>query len=359
MTTPEISLVYPSNRSTAVPVGANIEITFSTGIDVSTIKNFVVVYGRDNDFISGPETATFIKNGSQPDFLKSPGFKGIVQCDHNAVYLDSNGDEVSPELLSRIDEENGPYIHKLIISPKTILAPTVDYTVYIIGEDEEGTKKGVSSRTVYDVNYNSATSTDAVVFVYGGYTGTLDDVITIKITEAGNIGTAKYKWWYSDTENESEARTGNVTSRRFRRLEDGVQIRFSGSNFIKDDIYTIECKAPELLANSFSFTFSTSSTQITEVPETTSTTVIGTLNNPIVGYLQVVESNPPDGGTNLKFASKTIVIEFDAELDPSTVTQDTVTLLKYPVSGIINSNDEEVELFKKLTVDGNKIIIEV
>lgn len=359
MSAPEISLVYPSNGSTAVPVGANIEITFSNGIDISTVKNFVVLYGRDNDFITGPETATFIKGGSQGDFLKSPGFKGIVQCDFDLVYIDAQGDEVSPELLNRVSEEAGPYVHKLIVSPKTILAPSVDYTVYIIGEDEEGTAKGISSRTVYDVDYSNATSTDAIVVAYGGYTGTLDDTISVKITKAGNIGTAEYKWWYSDTETESEARTGKVTSRRFRKLEDGVQIRFKGSNFIKDDVYTIECKAPELLASSLSFSFSTSTTQIQEVAETTSTTVIGTQNDPIIGYLQVVESNPPDGGTNLKFASKTIVIEFDAELNPDTVTQDTVTLLKYPVSGIINSSDEEVELFKKLTVDGNKIIIEV
>lgn len=358
MAAPTISLVYPSNEATAVPVGADIQITFSCGVDLSTAKNNVVVYGKDTDFISGPETATFINQGKSADFLKSPGFKGVVPCDYELVYVDSNGDKVDVSLLSRTEEEAGPYVHKLILSPKTILAPNVLYTVYIIGEDEEGTEKGVSSRTVYEVDDSSATSTTGEVFVYGGFIGESDDTINIKITTAGNIGTAKYKWWYA-SELESEAREGKVTSRRFRKLEDSLQIRFSGSDFILDDTYTVSLNDREFLDSSYSFSFTTSTTQIQEVPTTTSTTVIGTENDPIVGYLKVVESSPEDGDSNLSFKKKQIIIEFDEELDSSTISDDTVTILSYPISGIIDSTEDEEELFKKLTVDGKKLIIDL
>ena len=358
MATPTISLVYPSNEATAVPVGADIQITFSCGIDLSTAKNNVVVYGKDTDFISGPETATFINQGKSADFLKSPGFKGVVPCDYELVYIDSNGDKVDVSLLSRVEEEAGPYKHKLIISPKSILAPNVLYTVYVIGEDEEGTEKGISSRTVNEVDDTSATSTTGEIFLHGGFTGESDDAINIKITTAGNIGTAKYKWWY-DSELEVEAREGKVTSRRFRRLEDNLQIRFSGSSFILDDSYTVSLNAREFLDSSYSFSFTSSTTQIQEVPDTTSTTVIGTENNPILGYLVVVESSPEDGDSNLSFKKKQIIIEFDEELDSSTISDDTVTILSYPISGIIDSNEDEEELFKKLTVSGNKLIIDL
>jgi hypothetical protein len=358
MAAPTISLIYPSNEATAVPVGADIQITFSCGVDLSTVKNNVVVYGKDTDFISGPGTATFINEGKSADFLKSPGFKGVVPCDHELVYVDSNGDKVNVSLNDRAAEEAGPYKHKLILSPKSILAPNVLYTVYIIGEDEEGTEKGVSSRTVYEVDDSSATSTTGEVFVYGGFTGESDDTINIKITTAGNIGTAKYKWWYA-SELESEAREGKVTSRRFRKLEDNLQIRFSGSGFILDDAYTVSLNDREFLDSSYSFSFTTSTTQIQEVPTTTSTTVIGTENDPIVGYLKVVESSPEDGDSNLSFKKKQIIIEFDKELDSSTISDDTVTILSYPISGIIDSTEDEEELFKKLTVNGKKLIIDL
>tara|TARA_R100001510_G_C7646910_1_gene204241 strand:- start:920 stop:1996 length:1077 start_codon:yes stop_codon:yes gene_type:complete len=358
MATPTISLVYPSNGATAVPVGADIQITFSCGIDLSTVKNNVVIYGKDTDFISGPETATFIRGGESADFLKSPGFKGVVPCDFELVYVDSNGDKVDVSLKSRAEEEAGPYKHKLIVSPKSILAPNVLYTVYIIGEDEEGTSKGVSSRTVYEVDESAVTSTTGDVFVYGGYTRGSDDTINIKITTEGSIGTAKYKWWYA-SETESDAREGKVTSRRFRMLEDNLQVRFSGSGFNLDDTYTVSLNTQEFLDSSLSFSFTTSTTQIQEVPTTTSTTVIGTEDDPVVGSLKVVESSPEDGDTNLSFNKKQIIIEFDEELDSSTISNDTVTILSYPISGIIDSTEDEEELFKKLTVSGKKLIIDL
>ena len=194
--------------------------------------------------------------------------------------------------------------------------------------------------------------------MYGGYTGELDDTVNVKITEAGNIGTAKYKWWYS-SELEAEAREGKVTSRRFRKLEDSLQIRFSGSAFILDDVYTISLNAQEFLDSSFSFSFTTSTTQIQEVPDTTSTSVIGIATEIVSGYLKVVKSSPEDGDSNLSFKKKQIIIEFDEELDSSTILDSTVTVLSYPISGIINSNEDEEELFKKLTVSGKKLIIDL
>jgi len=360
MAAPTISSVYPSNSATAVPIGAVIEITFSSGIDLSTAKNNVVVYGRDFDFTSGPDNAVYLnEDGTNPDFLKSPGFKGVVPCTYSLVYVDVNGDEVSLSPKALAEETAGPYRHKLKVTPKSTLAPEIDYTVYIIGEDVEGTKKGVSTRTVYEVDSSAATSTTGETVVYGGYTGTTADTISIKITKAGNIGTAEYKWWYSETETESSARTGKVTSRRFRKLEDGLQVRFGGSGYILGDIYTVKLRVKELLASSFSFSFTTSTTQISTVPSTTSTSVLGSETEIVTGYLKLIETTPVDGGTHLKFGSKQIVLEFDSTLDSATINDDAITVLAYPVSGIISNDEDQVELFKKLTVSDNKIIIDL
>lgn len=362
MAAPTITAIFPNDEQSSVPIGANIEIIFSSGIDLSTAKKSIVVYGRDFDFISGPETATWMKkDGTSSDFLKSPGFKGIVKCKYEMVYVDADGNEVELNPTLPAEEEAGPYTSKIKVIPETSLAPDMEYKVYIIGEDESGTKKAVSKRSVYDPDYTNATSTTGVVSVYGGYTGSTSDTISVKITKSGNIGTAEYKWWYSETELESTAVEGKITSRRFRKLDDGVQIRFTGSDFISDDIYTVRVEPKELLESSYAFSFNTSTDQIVEVPNTASTSVIGTVG--IVekpsGKLNMVKSSPADGDTHLKFNNKKIVIEFDREIDPDSVTHENVSLFQYPVSGIIDPADDQVELYKKITVDGNKIIIEV
>jgi hypothetical protein len=360
MAAPTITAIYPSNNATSVPVGANIEITFSTALDLSTVKNNIVLYGKDFDFASGPDTAVYFnEDGTNKEFLKSPGFKGVVKCDYELVYIDSNGDTVSLEPTSISDESAGPYTHKVIIKPKTILSPDLDYNLYIIGEDESGTNKGISTRTVYEVDSSGATGTTGVMHVYGGYKGESHETVNVKITTGGNIGTAEYKWWYS-TDVESNATTGKVTSRRFRKLDKGIQIRFTGSSFVVDDVYTVNVRAKEMLEQSYTSSFSTSNTEVTQLPDTTSTSVIGTSVSSVSGVpLSIIDVTPADGASHQKFSDRKITIEFSATLDSTTVTQDSVTVLSYPISGIISSADEESELFKKLTVDSNKIIIDL
>ena len=178
------------------------------------------------------------------------------------------------------------------------------------------------------------------------------------------MGEAEYKYWFN-SEGETKAVKGKLTSRRFRKLEDGIQIRFSGSNFLKDDTYSIKLYEKEFLENSYSLSFKTSSSFIEDVPDTMSTSPIGTklLEIESSGGLKLLDVVPEDGATNLTFSDRTITLTFDKELDSDTVTDSTVMVYMYPVSGSFTGNNsslkEPKELRKKLTVDENKIIIEV
>lgn len=363
MARPTISLIYPSNNQTAVPIGSDIEITFSNSVDLSTIKNNVVLYGADFDFASGAGTAVYLdKDGVNTSLLRSPGFKGIVECTKTLVYVDSNGDVVADySPLTRDEEEGDAYTHKLILSPKTILSPELKYYVYLIGEDEEGTGRGVSAKTVYDVDYTSGSNSTGKIFTYGGYTGG-DDVVTVKITETGGPGIAQYKWWYSDSETENDARTGKTTSTRFKKLEDGLRIRFErDSSWETDDVFTFEVKTKEMLEESYTFSFTTSTSQIVEVPDTASSSVLGDMNyvEPTYGYLEVLESTPSDGDVNMKFSDRTIVIEFNNDIDPDSIDLDKITVVSYPLEGYFDGGGSDQQLFKSYTVQGNKLIIEV
>ena len=187
----------------------------------------------------------------------------------------------------------------------------------------------------------------------------------IKITTAGDIGTAKYKWWYADAEAEVDARTGKLTSRRYRRLEDGLQIRFTGSGFALADVYDVIVYPVDYLASSYSFSFTTGSGAIETVPSTASTSVIGTISSIAETYLTVISMDPEDGSWNQTFPGRVITIQFSEDLDDSTVTDSTVTVYGYPVSGDFGDGPSStsfgpyVELFKKLTVSTDTLTIEL
>lgn len=371
MAAPEISSIYPNDDSTGIPVGADVNITFTTGVDLFSAKANVVIYGPDFDRTSGPDSALWIdKLGNNPYYLTSPSLTGLVACTYSLTYVDGNGAEVSPALLTLAAEQAGDgsnaYRHKLVVTPSQPLAPDADYKVYVVGNAESGTSRGISSRTVFDIDASSATSTTAGIAITGGYTGSADDQILVKITTAGDIGTAKYKWWYSSA-GEPSATTGKLTSRRYRRLEDGVQIRFTGSAFVLDDQYTANVYGTDYLASSYTFNFSTGSGSIVEVPSTASTSIIGTESalTSAATALTVVSMSPEDGAVHQSSKnSREIKVKFSGALNSTTVTDGAVTVLAYPVSGHFNTSmgtnsSEPVELHKKLSVSGDTLTIEL
>jgi hypothetical protein len=369
MPAPTISTVYPNPGSTGIPIGAEIQITFDEGIDLSTGKSNVVIYGADFDKTSGPDSAAWIDPDTldNPFFLKSPGFSGIVECNYSVVYVDTNGLILDPQptVLTAADELANGYRHRLVVEPKSLLAPNVNYVAYIIGDSEGGTSNGVSHRTVFDVDNTGVTSATGGMSVYGGYTGTADTVVNVRITSSGDIGTAQYRWWY-DTDIEANAVNGRVTSRRYRRLEDGVQVRFTGSGFVANDLYRFDVVTPQFLAQSYQIGFSTGTGSVQEVPETASTSIIGTstaLTSTVVP-LTVTDMDPPDGSTHINTDTRTVTVAFSGDLDPATITDANVTVLSYPVSGVFDGpsntrSDEIKELVKGLTVSNDTLTIDI
>ena len=368
MAVPVLQSIYPNVDQTGIPIRADIEITFDVGIDLSSAIKNIAIYGPDFDRTSGPDSAMWIdgETGTNPYFLTSPGYQGTVPYDAQFVYVTAGGVLVDPQpsFLTRAAELASGYYQKLIITPTAALAPTTQYTVYMVGDAETGTDHYLSSRTVFEIDDSGVTSTTGNIQVYGGYSGATDETVKIKITLAGDIGTAKYKWWYH-SEGEASARTGKITSRRYRNLEDGLQVRFTGSGFLLADTYTFAVYSPDALAASYSWSFTTGSGAIETVPSTASTSVIGTVASVATTYLEVIGMTPQDGSWNQAFSDRTITIEFSEDLNSTTITDDSVSVYAYPVSGDFADGPSTteygpyVELFKKLTVTDNILTIEV
>ena len=362
MAAPVIQAIYPNDNASGIPIGAEILITFDQAIDLRSAKSNVVMYGADFDRVSGPDNEQWLDSKFKSRyFLKSPGFNGTVELDYTVVYVDENGDILEPQPTPLTKEDEADLRHKLIIQPKELLAPEVNYKVYIIGNSEGGLNKGICTKNIYPVDTSGATSETGVLLTNGTYTGgSEEDTVLIKITEAGDIGAAKYKWWY-DSAGENTAVKGKVTSRRYRRLEDGIQLRFNGSAFVEDDVYEFKVYRKEFLEDSFTLNFDTGTGSIIDVPESASTSIIGSENNLIDDTipLTVVDIDPPDGATHMSIdGNRKIMVQFSAPIDPETITEESVTLQAYPVSGKFGG-EEPQELVKKLTVQDDILIIEI
>lgn len=364
MAAPTITSVYPTSDATGIPVAPSITIVFNQDIDLPSAKANVVIYGSDSDLTSGPDLMSWIDNdtGDNPYYLKSPGFKGVVPCTYELVYVNSSTlAEIDPQ-PTVANESSVSHYHKLVIKPKELLAPNVKYTVYVIGNAEAGTSKAISNRTVYDPVTTAVTSTSGGIALYGGYTGS-DDTLNVKITKAGDIGTATFKWWYTSN-GEGSAVTGKMTTSRFRKLEDDLQLRFTGSDFKLNDVYTVSLYAPEYLASSYTFSFTTGTGSIEAVPTTASTSIIGssTALTSEANALTISSMVPTDGATHQSLSDRQIVLTFSETLDAATVTDATITVTAYPVSGNYTgaaSAGEPVELSKKLTVSGKTVTIDI
>lgn len=371
MAAPAIQLVYPADEDTGIPVGVTLKVYFDIGVDIKSVKDSIVLFATESDQTSGPDSALWIDKGTgdNPYFLSSPGFKGYVPLKFGLAYWDTTdtvtyAEVTSPvDITSEADELANSYGHvvNITIDPKfaATMAADTQYTLYING-DPDSTSTGVGSRTVFDVVADAGNTGSGSVSFYGTYSGATDDAVNVKITKAGNIGTAEYKWWYTSA-GEPSATTGRVTNRRFRTTDDGLQIRFTGSALALNDLWTVNTETISRLATSTKVVFTTNDGSYSEPPSSPSTpassspptTVLPTNAAPF----EVVEMTPPNGSYQVNPAERTIVVEFSEDVDSATITDDSVTLWKYPVEGHYDSTFRPIKLQKTLSVSGSTLTI--
>ncbi len=374
MPQPILLEVQPSNLSTGYPTGESITLSFDRGIDLLTAERYIVLYGRDFDQTSGPEGVLYIDKdtGDNPYFLRSPGFAGVVNLDITAVYYDLDSGEDIEGLVFTSETEEAAYLtagvgHRLYIRPtEGVLAGDLSYTLHVIG-DVNTNKTGIASRTVYDVvaDVGNATSTGEV-FSAGSYTGLVNDTVNIQITLGGDIGTAKYKWWLT-SEGVGTAKYDKLSNRKIRTLIHGIQIRFTGEGFTAGDLYTFNVEPPQFLATSTKITFTTNDGSYTQAPDSPSLPATSTPPSSTIPStpgasteqeaLQIISMLPPDGAYNVNLDTREIVITFNDLLRANTITPDSVRVFKLPALGWYQGQTGPKELQKRLTVNGETLVI--
>jgi len=129
-TLPEIVVDYtPANGDVGVPLGSTITVTFDREMDTGRLKEDFFIEGPDTDQWIGPgllelKDPSNISQGDLDDFLKSPGYRGIVQGSFEFKVIDVNGNEVTTGSAGART--------KLIFTPAQPLYPMISYTAHIV-----------------------------------------------------------------------------------------------------------------------------------------------------------------------------------------------------------------------------------
>jgi hypothetical protein len=384
-------LSFPQNNETQFPIGQQFYLAFDNAVDLKSVKESVIVYGPDFDRTSGPNNSLWINasSGENPYFLRSPGFKGFVECEFEELTVLDTTPVSFEEGVNLIDRSE---IRTLIkVTPKEPLKENTSYSLFLVGSNIENIdglpdvlvpiskNKCITERTIYSPSKLGVLETR--VSSYGSYEPKNNEqlaTLNIKIVTAGVGSEAKYVWWFSDEVEPAPAQAyySQRLSRcvqRWRSCDRGVMVKFEQSSFSLNESFTIKCYSKVKLVNSYLINFKTGTDSIYVYPEYTSTSPIGVdeslipqLPGGVVNpeELRVVSITPYDGAINVDLGLKQIVIEFNKNLDASTITQSSVELLSYPVSGTFDGpngtrSDRERKVFKIISVEDNKIILEL
>ena len=353
---PSIQSIYPSNTATGVPLGIDILITFDMEIDPERAKKNIIITGPDFDQTSGPDSVLWVdvEKGRNPYFLQSPGFNGDLQGKFYFELLNTDN-----TIFSGLDYHTGSpnYRTRVKFVPDKPLAPETTYTVYVIGDPDadDDIRRGISRRTVYSTQFGANTGSGNVVF-RGGYTGSIDDQIVVSITSAGNIRDAEYEWWFASI---PEIVYTGITSTKYRSLTgSGVELRFTGSDFAVGDTFTVNVYPPEYMTESYTYTFTTGTGSIQEIPDTTSTSVLGDVSSSTtLDEFTVVSTTPEHKEVKVSPNVRLIKITFSADVDPTTINDRTVKVVVHPATGYDPNVTDIGRINKFLFIDSRTLFI--
>ena len=355
MAAPTIETIFPADEQTGVVLGTTIWVIMDKEIDPTTVARAFLVESPDTDRWTGPDLLTWDRSSTEePDFyLDSPGYKGILEGIFTYEKLDAGGDSVSSPTYS---PGSSVFKTKIIFTPTNVLAPSRTYTLYLAGDESSGddVKAGIASRTVGDTSLGSNTGEGTAYFT-GGWNASYEDIFHIEIQIGGDAGTAAYTWWRDSTP--LDIRTG-VVSQNEVHLTNGVYISFDQTNYEAGDTFSVNVVPAEYMTTTYKWSFSTGSGSISEVPSTTSTSIIGDVGVPTSPVVFEVESsNPEDGQVRIPRTRKRFTVTFTKDLADMDTDQVSIDLL--PISGLYTENEGSINIPKILTVNGNVLTIEI
>jgi hypothetical protein len=357
-----IALIHPASDALGVPLADTVWVLFNQEIDENSINegNFLIE-GPDTDSVIGPGVSFQLPNVSDSgsnDQFSSPGFKGVVPGTISFQKIN----------LSDLNAYTGPadttgagnlWRTKAVFTGAFPFQALTQYRVYLAGDENisDSSPTGITTRTIFDtINDPGNTGTGNIVFK-GTYIGEITDTYNVEITIDGASGAAWYEW---SKDSDPSTIHGPILSDAYvtQILENNVQIKFGTGNFLTGDKFSVIVKPPQTFADNTYWDFNTGSGSIIQPPTDAATSITGDPLTSIQTNFAVTSIVPADRASNLSIDTSKITITFNANIDASTVDANTISII-----GQASNGDPRVmqsrEIYKDITVTGNKIIITI
>lgn len=358
-----IDLVNPANEATGVPLNNSIVITFDREIDEWSIENGgLVIEGPDTDQVIYPGYApTTIVHGEESEILQSPGLAGVVP----GTFTFSRISLTSTDPVNTTDTTGDGTLFRTRVSfkPSNPLTRLTEYTVYVVGDDDTTDTElyGLRTRTVFDGVADPSNTGDGRVTFSGTYLGeATTDTLNIRITTAGVPGIAEFEAWRDSIPLDIVG--PYLTSSTESQVLDGITVQFIEGTYDVGDEFTVVVKRPSVLTGTATYSFTTGNGSISVVPTSTSTSITGDPATPATAGFTVLSTDPEDAGTNLApSTTRRITVEFSDDIDPTTISSDTVQVMIEPVSDhpLLSPQVTAGPVSTVLTVSGNLLYIDL
>lgn len=353
MAVPGIVEVFPTDGYTQFPVGGSLTVLFDSEVDEYTARRAIFVYGPDYDTFVGPGMNVRLGNGYNPyeNTLRSPGYNGDVLVDIVVEKVDSNGDVLTTPTYEVADLERT----RVTLTPCQMLAERTEYCLFVAGDSSISNAISISSRSVFDAEAAVGNTGDGEVISSGVY-GLEDpcpaDTLVIAMTTGGDNLNARFDWWLLS--NPVDVHTHRAVPGLMELLPNVfIEIPGNGS-FDVGDQFSIKLEPTELLENTIKFTFSTALDHVIDPPSTISTSPLGVGTTPSVTEFAVTKCSPRDESSNVNINSNQIIITFSKDIDPASITHETVQLIMRSVRGGVESNVPHSYL-----IAGNKLVLNI
>lgn len=335
---------FPIEGSQSFPVKETIKIEVNGIVDEKSAK--------ENIFLKGPVSGKLNFDNST---IITETFKEyeIIKTNIKVDYFLNN------ILVTNLKDKNSADKSVIYIEPYSALSEFTEYKFYVNGINE--TNSSGLSELRYSYVLENGEPTDKIK-IYGKPNVQEDKVLNIKFVTEGVIGSAKYLVWFDDENQPAPTRRNLLqSSNRWKDLGNGLSLKFISGDFVSGETYTVNCYAPEYLENSYVLSFSTSSDTLTIAPEKPSLSAlpmnVGEVQE-IADSFKVVSMTPDISSVNVSKDLKQVVITFNKELDPSSISK-AIKITTQPVEGSYNGAENITRLPRIVSVSGNKLILEL
>ena len=363
MAAPTITAVTPNDGYNAFPIGEKIEILLDQEVSEFLAENSISVVGPDTLTLTGhafeEKLFRFSQESNYAKALDTFSLKGEVPVSVEVIKCNNLGVPLVNQTSYAYDATAKS---KIVIRPKSFLQEKTQYRVIISGSSSPGEGWSyLGSRSVYDAEKDPISSGDGILKA-SGYTN-LEDVIVITVVKAGSSTTCKLQWYF-------ESLPGTtfdffpLAGRNKLAKDKDIYVELLGGNstsFALGDFWTINLRPVEYLEEAYKLDFETAAEQIKELPATVSQSPIG-LSAPSEEEIatanvefQLIKIEPEYGASNISLNTSQIILTFNKNLDPTSITPDSVRLFR----NIIDANADTIEVGYSWIVSGKKLIINI